>query len=64
MGVGDGPTDSRPNALLQDTVGCVVFPLKHAASFSNRTLSAMLDIATKALGESLYLMTGMHKCIS
>src|SRR5579862_7798159 len=64
MRVRDRPTDSRPNPLLQDTVGCVIFTFKHAASFSNRTLSAMLDIATKALGESLYLMTGMHKCIS
>ena len=59
MGVGDGPTCSRPNALLEDSVGYVVVTLKHTASFSNRTFSAMFDIATKTLNESLYFMTGM-----
>jgi hypothetical protein len=62
--MGDGPTRSRPNALLEDTVGYVVVTLKHTASFSNRALSAMLRIAAKALGKSLCLMTGMHECIS
>ena len=51
MGMGDGPAYSRPNPLLEDAVRYVVVILEQTASFSHRAFSAMLDIATKALGK-------------